>query len=117
MKGIVRATLATALFVAVAAALVSAGKQDFVLANHTGLTVDELYVSPSDTDDWEEDVLGRDVLPDGQSVKIRFATGESQCTYDLKIVDEDGDELFWTDINLCKATTVTLKPKGIAEIE
>lgn len=116
MRTIARVALVTAAVVALAAGL-SAGKQDFVLANRTGLTIDELYVSASDTDDWEEDVLGRDVLPNGESVTIRFAPDARQCSYDLKVVDEDGDDLVWTDIDLCKAVTVTLKPKGIAEIE
>lgn len=109
--------LATTLLVITASAALFAGKQDFVLANKTGLTIAEVYVSASDTDNWEEDVLGQDVLEDEQSVKIRFATGATQCTFDLKIVDEDGDDLFWTDIDLCKASRVTLKPKGKAEIE
>jgi hypothetical protein len=107
---------AFALLLAATASLL-AGKQDFVLVNKTGLTVDQLYVSSSDTENWEEDVLGRDVLPNGQSVTITFEGREKQCLYDLKIVDEDGDELVWTEIDLCRASQVTLKPKGVAEIQ
>ena len=108
---------ALCLFLVSGVATLLAGKQDFVLVNKTGLTVYEFYVSSSKTNDWEEDVLGQDVLEHGQSVTIRFTAAEKQCLYDMKTVDEDGDELFWTGINLCKASKVTLKPKAMVEIE
>ena len=110
---------AALLAIAVLAATVplAAGKQDFVLVNKTGLTIAEFYVSSAKTNDWEEDVLGQDVLADDAQVTIRFTGAETQCSFDIKIVDEDGDELFWTGIDLCKAEKVTLKPKGVAVIE
>lgn len=55
-----------------ATAFARVGKQDFILHNETGVEIHELYVSPVTTDDWEDDVLGRDTLPDGESVKITF---------------------------------------------
>ncbi len=87
---------------------VATGKQDFVLINQTGLTIDQFYCSPNNTDDWEEDVLGQDVLPDGESVEITFATETEECLWDLMIVDEDGDKIYWQDINLCEAVKITL---------
>jgi hypothetical protein len=39
----------------------------------------ELYVSPDDVDDWEEDVLGRDVLKHNASVDITFSRSEKTC--------------------------------------
>lgn len=109
--------LAAALAVSAAAL---AGDQDFVLVNKTGLTIDELYVSPADDDEWGEDVLGKDVLADGESVEIKFSRKEADCVWDLKIVDEDDDEVVWTDIDLCKASQITLKyqnGKPTAEIK
>src|SRR3546814_5026118 len=44
------------------------GKQDFTLINKTGYALSELYVSPNDEEDWQEDVLGKDILDDGHSV-------------------------------------------------
>ncbi len=108
--------LALAVLVLLASVAAHAGKQDFVLVNRTGLIIAELYVSASDTNDWEEDVLGRDVLAHGESVTITFDTRAQQCLYDIKTVDEDGDESMWTEIDLCRATRVTLKPKAVAEI-
>lgn len=117
MKQFARAALIACALAAVTTAVVWAGKQDFVLVNKTGVTISELYVSPSDVDDWEEDVLGQDVLENNQQVKINFAPDAKKCMYDLKVQTDSDDELIWEEIDLCKASKVTLKKKGVAEIE
>lgn len=85
-----------------------AGEQDFILVNKTGLTVVEFYCSPSESDVWEEDVLSLDVLEDGEEVEIRFAADTDDCLWDLMIVDEEGDEIVWSEIDLCLAIRITL---------
>jgi len=82
--------------------------QDFTIVNNTGLSIDQLYVSPSEIEDWEEDVLGVDVLQNGEQADIHFAPKENRCQWDIKIVDAQGDSIIWTEIDLCKAHTVTL---------
>jgi hypothetical protein len=42
-----------------------AGTQDFLLVNDTGVEIFYLYVSETNNESWEEDVLGEDVLPYG----------------------------------------------------
>jgi len=93
-------------------AVLASGDQDFVLVNKTGMTIDELYVSPSNANDWGEDILGQDTLDNNQKATIRFHHTETECLWDLKIVDEDGDDVTWEDINLCKASEITLKYEG-----
>jgi hypothetical protein len=83
-------------------------KLDFTLLNRTGVVIAELYVSPDDKDDWEEDVLGRDVLKHNESLDITFGRTEKSCDWDLKIVDEDGDEIEWDSLDLCAASHITL---------
>jgi hypothetical protein len=85
-----------------------AGDQDFTLVNDTGLTIDQLYCSPTETKDWEQDVLGVDVLKDGEKVEIKFSRDEKAKDWDLMIVDEQGDKIYWTDIDLFEAETITL---------
>ena len=41
--------------------------------NKTGLTIVELYVSPTSDDSWGDDILGQDVLKDGEDVDITFS--------------------------------------------
>ncbi len=97
-----------------------AGDQDFTLINDTGLTIDQLYCSPTATKDWEEDILGVDVLKDGGKVEIKFSRDEKAAEWDLMIVDEEGDKIFWSEINLLEAEVVTLfykDGKPTAEIQ
>jgi hypothetical protein len=89
-----------------AAAPAHAGKQDFSLVNNTGYQVDKVYVSSVGAKSWEEDILGRDRLDDGESVAISFEKGERGCHYDLKVVYQDGDTAEWHDVNLCELSTI-----------
>jgi hypothetical protein len=82
--------------------------QNFTIINKTGLAIDQLYVSPSEVEDWEEDVLGVDVLQNGEQADIHFSPKEERCQWDIKVVDGNGDSIIWTDIDLCKAQKVTL---------
>ena len=62
------------------------------VVNNTGYTCFYLYLSPSSTDNWEEDVLGNDILENGQSVRVHLSKSLSQENiYDIMMVDEDGD--------------------------
>jgi hypothetical protein len=94
-----------------ATAFARVGKQDFILHNQTGVEIHEVYVSPVSSDDWEEDVLGKDTLPDGESVKITFNDREKHVHWDLKIVDGKGNSIEWHDLNLIEIEEVTLHYK------
>jgi hypothetical protein len=84
-------------------------KQDFVLANATGYEIKHVYVSPSKSDDWEEDVLGKDTLDDGEVWEIKFHRSVKSCNWDLKVVYADDDSsAVWHDIDLCSIEKVTI---------
>ncbi len=85
---------------------------DFTLVNKTGLTINEVYLSPTNDDEWGEDVMGKDVLANGEKVDITFSSSETECNWDLKIVDEDKDDVEWTKLNLCTANEITLMYEG-----
>ena len=101
-----------ALSMAVAATAFAQGKQDFTLHNQTGVEIHELYVSPHSSDDWQEDVLGRDTLPDGESVDITFSPKEKAKLWDLKVVDSKGNSITWESLNLLEISEVTLHYKN-----
>lgn len=108
--------LALCLFVvSTSSPIVAQSKLDFTLKNDTGLTIDELFVAPNTSDDWEEDVLGKDVLKHGEALDITFSRSEKTCLWDLKIVDEEEDSVEWEKLDLCKAEHITLMYKnGVA---
>lgn len=89
-----------------------AGDQDFTLHNDTGVTIKELYISPHDTKDWEENVLGKDSLKDGEEQEITFPKREKAENWDLKVVDPDGNSVEWANLKLTEITDVTLTIKN-----
>jgi len=110
-----------AIFVT-ATAFARSGKQDFVLHNQTGVEIHSLYVSPHSADDWEEDILGKDTLAAGDSLKITFDDRDKHVHWDLKVTDKEGNSLEWYDLNLIEIDEVTLHwdaktGKGTAEIK
>ena len=113
MKMLKSAILACALTLVAFSSVTSAAPQnrklDFKLINKSTYTVVELYVSPTDDEEWGEDVLGRDVLANNDSVDIEFSRSETTCSWDLKIVDDEEDEVTWTKLNLCTANEITLR--------
>lgn len=76
--------------------------EKITILNSTGYTISEIYISPSDTNDWEEDVLDIDILPDGNDVRIDFRRAADTCDWDLKVVYDDGDEAVWDNLDLCE---------------
>lgn len=84
------------------------GKQDFTLVNRTGYQIDEVYVAPSNSNDWEDDVLGRDVLENGQRVDISFAAKTRACMYDVKVAYSDKTTAEWEKFDLCKVSKITI---------
>jgi hypothetical protein len=95
--------------VLVAPALAQEGKQDFTLVNKTGYVISEVYVSPSKADDWQEDVMGQDVLDDDSSVDISFHRSEHACKWDLKVVYKvDNTSAEWHDFDLCSVSKITI---------
>lgn len=90
------------------------GKQDFTLHNATGVEIDQLYVAPHSDEEWEgdQDILGRDTLPNGQSVDIIFSPKEKAARWDMKIVDTNGTTVEWNDLNLMEISEITLRYDG-----
>lgn len=86
--------------------------QDFTLVNRTGVEIDKVYITPHDSDDWEDDILGRDTLPDGESVDIKFSRKETAKMWDLRVEDKQGTFIEWENLNLLEIEKVTLYFKG-----
>lgn len=99
---------AAALAVAAMATAAYAAAQDFTIHNNSGHTVVTLNVSPTSSNDWGPDILGVDVLANGESAEISFDRSEDQCVWDLRATYDDGDTGDWRGINLCETTDINL---------
>jgi hypothetical protein len=112
MKNFVMASLFSFAALVGGASLASAeeAKQDFELVNKTGYDISHVYVSPMKTDDWEEDVLGKDVLSDGDAWDIKFSRSTKTCKWDLKVVyADDSSSAYWRGVDLCKVGKITVR--------
>jgi len=93
---------------------------DFTLVNKTGVDIIKVFISPSEEDDWGEDVLDVDVLEDAESVELEFDEEEVAELWDLKVEDEDGTAIIWEGLDLTEIMSCTLKivqGKPVAEIK
>jgi len=82
--------------------------QDFVLVNNTGITIYDLYVAEADSAQWGEDILGDQILNDGEELEINFSGyGDNECLFDILIGDTEGNYFWWEDFNLCELHTIT----------
>lgn len=65
------------------------------ITNNTGYTIVYMHVSPGNSKSWEEDVLGNDVLMDGDTQRVTL-TGYNSPYFDVRLIDEDEDSYtFW----------------------
>ena len=110
MRMVLFAALAAATVGFTAPAVAADAKQDFRLVNRTGYEIKEVFVSPSKSSDWQEDVLGKDVLEDGKAVNIHFSRTARTCKWDLKVIYTDDDsKAVWSDIDLCTVEKITIR--------
>jgi hypothetical protein len=86
-----------------------AGALDFTLINFTRSNLHAIYVSSHDSEGWEENVLGRDQLFDGDIVKIRFNPQEKAVKWDLRVEDENGYNAEWKELNLREISRITIR--------
>lgn len=88
-----------------------ADQRDFTLVNGSpGVTITHVYVSAAVVDDWEEDILGQDVLAPGDSVTIHFSKFDrdaGQCLYDIRVDGAGGEQGILYAVDLCSTDTVT----------
>ena len=105
------------VFLLLAAMSVFAGNAEagvITIRNATGFTLMEIYISDSGTDDWEEDVLGQDVLEDGDT--LRLTVNGSYSQFDMAAVDDEGTAVSWYKLS-GNATQITIYGDGTAEYQ
>lgn len=93
-----------------------AAAANFTLVNKTGVDIHELNVSPSKSDDWGPDLLGKQVLGHNQQVTISINTGNGYV-WDIQVSDSDGEGLIWESLNLKGVSKITLDKNGTANFE
>jgi len=98
--------IAGAIFASGLASAAYAAQQDFTVTNHTGHIIVTLNVSPHTDDHWGPDILGREILADGEEAEVSFDRDEEQCSWDIKVTYDDGTNNDLRGINLCEVSEV-----------
>lgn len=103
-----RFALAFALLLALAALMLPLStkaevqRAEFMINNKSDWDIHHLYLSPSDKATWGPDQLGERIIHSGESFTLKnIPCGE----YDIKVVDDDGDECVIEEIVMCKDHT------------
>jgi hypothetical protein len=83
--------------------------------NDSSWKINELYFSRSASHDWGKDQLGRKTIRNGDT----FTLTDIQCgTYDVKLIDEDGDQCDIEHVQLCdEAHTWSIRDKDLARCQ
>lgn len=82
----------TALLTTIAASAlmaVPANAADLNIINNTGVDIHAVYISSSGTNDWEENVIDGNYLPNGNEFTVNIHGSYNK--FDLRIEDKDGN--------------------------
>lgn len=71
-----------------------------------------LYLSPTNANAWEENVLKEGTLPNGDKVDVEVSRTENAEAWDIKVTNKAGETMTWIGVPLNKAGQITLLPDG-----
>lgn len=115
MKGIIKPVLALAFFGMIFGAIeISAQRTEhtFIVVNETNVVINALYVTPHNSREWGDDILGVDVLASNEDVGITLNRSEPSRFWDLRIEDSDGNSIEWDRLTLREIYSVSLYYKN-----
>lgn len=90
---------------------------DFQLFNRTQVHIKKLYISPSNANNWEEDLLGGRMLLNGADVMIQFHPDHQAAKWDIRVEDPEGGALEFEDIDLTETEQVILNADHTATLK
>jgi hypothetical protein len=78
------------------------------LDNQASAAAKEFYTSPVEVTGWSDNLLGAENLAPGASRQVVIRNGRDLCTFDLRIVFADGEEIEEPAVNLCESASYTI---------
>ena len=87
---------------------------DFTLVNKTGYEIKEVYIGPTSSDEWGDNVLEEN-LDDKATLELTFSPKATAKKWDIKCVYADGETAEWKGLKLTDISKITLfwsKSKG-----
>jgi hypothetical protein len=96
---------------------------DFSLTNLTGASLKYVYLSPSGSSGWGENVLAGQYLKSGDTLRVKFNPNETAIMWDLRIEGDDGRYAEWKNLKLVDISQIRLaveqspQLRAVAELE
>ena len=81
------------------------------VTNATGEDLYYLFVSHSESDSWGDDMLGDEILPDGETYRV-FLSNQSSSIFDIQAKNEDGERFTYMGVDV-ETTDITVHPEDI----
>ncbi len=82
--------------------------------NKSKWAISQLYLSTASDNQWGPDQLGQEVINTNQSFDLKgIPTGK----YDLKLIDEDGDECVVKNIKIAISDSISISDQDLIECQ
>lgn len=89
----------------------------FYIANNTGVTLNNIYVTPAESNTWGDDILPNDLFEDQSTVQVYIPeTYGETCIFDIKITDLEGNSVTFTNVDACALNTLRINWDGTFEV-
>jgi hypothetical protein len=98
--------LATAALLGTAMAASAEPRTPLGVLNQSGKLVDKLQVSPSSSDNWGQDLLGRLQLLPNSGVAVNFTDGDD-CRQDVRVTYHDRTEETRIGVDACNTRQIS----------
>ena len=78
------------------------------VTNSGGAVVSALYVAPSGSLDFSDDLLGKQVASVGKTVHVKVKDPAGACVFDVQFLMADGTTVTRKGVNVCQSDSYTL---------
>ncbi len=103
------AGLLAGLVLAAPALPVVAQDIEFTLINNSSQSLHYFYTTPSNQNDWGDDLLGPDgTLEPGYQGTVYIGDGSDQCLYDFRFETAEGAVMEVAAVDICELNSYTL---------
>jgi hypothetical protein len=79
------------------------------VTNATGWQIVGIYASPAAARDWQENLLGKAALRDGDALEVTFDRHPFATPWDLRVDGAGGYRAEWKGLPLAQLSTITLR--------
>ncbi len=89
--------------------------KNITVMNGTSFNLHGMALSPGESQNWGDDFLAGDILKPGEGLTINI-TGDAN-NWDLAVVDDEGAQLEFKNLDLRSVSKITLLSDGTANLE